>query len=175
MALWGLMEPMAPENYWTGMVESSSIPGSQEPESCYTHSFFKGQNKTAWDKLLPGRGSWSPGVSLSLSWHHKVNLSWRHKASLHIPSQVLPQRDWPAPCPHTSSFPVTTVGKFIPLLWDTWTCYLAMSSLCIISITPPPAPFLYFSLLVSVSSAYRYQLNECWMKNERQKTILLYQ
>lgn len=100
MALWGLMEPMAPENYWTGMVESSSIPGSQEPESCYTHSFFKGQRIKLPEISSCQAGAAGAQVCGCPSPDTTRWLSWRHKASLHIPSQVLPQRDWPAACPH---------------------------------------------------------------------------
>lgn len=171
MALWGLMEPMAPENYWTG----SSIPGSQEPESCYTHSFFKGQRIK-----LPEISSCQAGAAgaqvcgcPSPDTTRRVCPGDTELLSTFTPTSF--HRGTDLHRVHTSSFPVTTVGKFIPLLWDTWTCYLAMSSLCIISITPPPAPFLYFSCfcIQCLPVSVKWMLNEEWV--ERQKTILLYQ
>lgn len=59
------------------------------------------------------------------------------------------------------------VGKFVPLLWDTWACYLAISSFSMISITPPA-----FLLLVTRSPLFllihfyiQCLTGICWMKN----------
>lgn len=174
-ALWGLLEPMAPENYWTGRVESSSIPGSQEPESCYAHSFFKGQRiklpeisscqaGTAGAQVCgcpsPDTTRWvCPGDAKLLS-----TFTWSPSTVGLTCTLSTPQ-----------SFPVRTVGKFIPLLWDTWTCYLAMSSFYIISVNPTTCTiplFLFTCFCIQcLPVSVKWMLNEEWV--ERQKTILL--
>lgn len=123
-ALWGWWDSWLHGIPGAGVMESSSIPGSQEPSPATHRVSLEAEKETAWAVLLPGAlGSHvcscpCPDTrgDLSVSVLCQVRLSW---------GAELLATFTPRPCPsgcrasHTVVFPcsLVTAGKFVPCLW----------------------------------------------------------